>query len=268
MKFIDESKLPEPPVGAHLISPRRGFKHHGLYIGKGKVIHYSGMARSFGIKEFLHIFSLIRYGSVVKTSLKYFCDGHGFSIVRHPHARFTGEACVERAKTRLCERSYYLYSNNCEHFVNWCIEDEFKSTFVTKFILLTAFILGMFHLVFSGKIFHLKTPEFRFVFGMFSAILGTSASVFCTLQSLQPALGMRGRERKNRYFGRIGMHIGAFVGIFLAYLGVKYKQKILLSLAPYFCPVLFGIGSYGLSRHYDTKRKEIIRKSRAKDFSK
>ena len=30
----------EPPLGAHLVTRRVGFTHHGIYAGDGKVIHY------------------------------------------------------------------------------------------------------------------------------------------------------------------------------------------------------------------------------------
>ncbi|MBM3395582.1 MAG: hydrolase, partial [Betaproteobacteria bacterium] len=30
------------PVGSHLITPRRGYIHHGVYVGEGRVIHYAG----------------------------------------------------------------------------------------------------------------------------------------------------------------------------------------------------------------------------------
>ena len=29
-------------TGDHLISPRPGFTHHGLYVGNNEVIHYAG----------------------------------------------------------------------------------------------------------------------------------------------------------------------------------------------------------------------------------
>jgi hypothetical protein len=34
----------EPPLGSHLVTPRRGYLHHGIYIGGCKVVHYSGPA--------------------------------------------------------------------------------------------------------------------------------------------------------------------------------------------------------------------------------
>ena len=35
----------EPQPGPPLISPRRGYRHHGIYVGGGKVVHYAGVAR-------------------------------------------------------------------------------------------------------------------------------------------------------------------------------------------------------------------------------
>ncbi len=262
MKIIDESLLPEPPIGAHLVSPRRGYKHHGLYIGKGKVIHYSGMATSFGFRELKHLPTLIHYGSIVKTSLKFFCGGHGFYIVEHPHARFKGEAAVERAKKRLCERSYYLYSNNCEHFVNWCLEDEFKSPFVTRLVLGTTLLLTMLQWSISGKAIHSKNATGRLIFGTITAISGAYASMFFTTQALQPANGMRGRERKNRTFGRLAMRFGAIFGILIAVLGAERKSRMALSIAPYLLPAIAGLGTYRISRTLDTRKKMKIREAR------
>ncbi|MBP4061169.1 lecithin retinol acyltransferase family protein [Aeromonas sp. Prich7-2] len=35
------------PIGAHLVTPRTGYDHHGIYVGNGKVVHYAGFARGF-----------------------------------------------------------------------------------------------------------------------------------------------------------------------------------------------------------------------------
>lgn len=29
------------PLGAHLVSPRKRYRHHGIYVGNGRVIHYA-----------------------------------------------------------------------------------------------------------------------------------------------------------------------------------------------------------------------------------
>jgi hypothetical protein len=35
------------PLGAHLVTPRMGYMHHGIYVGGGQVIHYAGLATGF-----------------------------------------------------------------------------------------------------------------------------------------------------------------------------------------------------------------------------
>jgi hypothetical protein len=104
-----------PQVGAHLVSPRTGYTHHGLYVGNGKVIHYAG----FGDGP--------HSGPVEQTTLARFQSGHGFRVRKHRHAPFKGRMSVERARSRIGENVYCLFSNNCEHFVNWCIDGDHAS---------------------------------------------------------------------------------------------------------------------------------------------
>ncbi|MEX3916392.1 lecithin retinol acyltransferase family protein [Paraburkholderia sp. BR10872] len=32
-------------VGTHLATKRASYRHHGIYIGNGRVIHYAGLSR-------------------------------------------------------------------------------------------------------------------------------------------------------------------------------------------------------------------------------
>src|SRR6266853_3959358 len=32
----------ELPIGAHVVTPRRGSTHHGIYVGRGRVVQYGG----------------------------------------------------------------------------------------------------------------------------------------------------------------------------------------------------------------------------------
>ena len=80
MKPASQSAIasaPEP--GAHLITPRRGYTHHGIYVGEGKVVHYA---------------------------------------IDSP-AWFGRAEIVRRARSRIGENRYRLVSNNCEHFCQW-----------------------------------------------------------------------------------------------------------------------------------------------------
>lgn len=103
-------------IGDHLKSHRYGilYAHHGIYLGNDQVIHYSGF--SSGLFK----------GKVLISSLAEFSNGniHGIKIVSHPTPKFTISQRIERAKARLNEDEYHLVFNNCEHFVNYCIEGK------------------------------------------------------------------------------------------------------------------------------------------------
>jgi hypothetical protein len=35
----------EPPLGSYPVTPRRGYLHHGIYVGARKVVHYSELSK-------------------------------------------------------------------------------------------------------------------------------------------------------------------------------------------------------------------------------
>lgn len=95
-------------IGSHLITPRFGYQHHGIYIGNQQVIHFTST------------------GKVERISLDEFTDNNGYAI--HPfHSKFSRNEIVERAASRLGDDNYNVVFNNCEHFCNWCIHDEHRS---------------------------------------------------------------------------------------------------------------------------------------------
>jgi hypothetical protein len=104
--------------GAHLTTRRLGYRHHGLYAGDGRVLHYRGM----------HRWAWHRRGPVEEISLAQFANGHGFAVVvAAAAARYDGAAAVDRARSRLGEDRWHLWSNNCEHFVTWCLDGTPRS---------------------------------------------------------------------------------------------------------------------------------------------
>ncbi|WP_370662877.1 lecithin retinol acyltransferase family protein [Massilia timonae] len=102
-------------TGDHLKSPRFAYWHHGLYIGNGLVIHCSGFADE------------IRAGTVEIACLEEFANGNDIDVVPHFNRSFSRSESIERAYLRLGEDWYNLVLNNCEHFVNWCIEGNHES---------------------------------------------------------------------------------------------------------------------------------------------
>jgi len=49
-------------------------------------------------------------------------------------ARFAGALAVERARARLGEDRYGIWSNNCEHFVEWCLHGTARSAQVERWL--------------------------------------------------------------------------------------------------------------------------------------
>lgn len=96
-------------TGDHLITSRLGYTHHGLYMGDGQVIHYSGLGDGSSS------------GPVKVVSLTAFSQGYAVSVRNHPLRLHRGRAAVDRALKRLGEDRYNLLTNNCEHFVHHCI---------------------------------------------------------------------------------------------------------------------------------------------------
>ena len=111
------------PLGAHLVTPRFGYAHHGIHVGNGKVVHYAGLSRA-----------LLLRGPVEEVSLAEFADGRAVSIKARPLPRFAPAEIVARAKSRLGENRYRLTSNNCEHFCEWCLSGESRSEQVERVI--------------------------------------------------------------------------------------------------------------------------------------
>ena len=104
-----------PAEGLHLVSPRYLYEHHGLSLGNGLVIHRIGPGDA------------PTDGTVCVVTLAAFADGNPWRIQPHPDRRFTPAESVERARTKEGEVAYNVALNNCEHFVNWCIEGEHRS---------------------------------------------------------------------------------------------------------------------------------------------
>jgi Lecithin retinol acyltransferase len=105
----------EPPVGAHIVALRRGYTHHGIYIGAGKVVHYAGLARG------------LRRGPVEEISIIGFAGGYPVGVVCTAPPKFDGQEIVRRARSRVGEDCYHLLTNNCEHFCEWCVRGQARS---------------------------------------------------------------------------------------------------------------------------------------------
>jgi hypothetical protein len=127
----------EPPLGSQLVTPRRGYLHHGIYVGGFKVVHYSGLAHG------------LRRGPVEEVPIARFARGQRVWVRHNRSSDFEVREIIRRAQSRVGENCYRLLTNNCEHFCEWCLRDKARSlqveawlawprrTLVAMFLLIT-----------------------------------------------------------------------------------------------------------------------------------
>ena len=101
--------------GQHLVIKKAAgsYTHHGLGLGDGRVIHYSGLADD-----------LTSVGNIEEVSLEEFAKGKDIIVRSHQDRIFTVNEAILRARLRLGESQYHVLHNNCEHLVQWCINGK------------------------------------------------------------------------------------------------------------------------------------------------
>lgn len=116
---MSPSALPQHfPPGTHLRSTRGLYAHDGIQAYNGLIVNLTGDAR----KD-------VKTATVRLSTPTEFSDGHGIRPVSHAGEQvFPPDLIVQRALSRLGEPGYDLFSNNCEHFANWCVTGEPIST--------------------------------------------------------------------------------------------------------------------------------------------
>lgn len=91
----------------HIFVNRLGYTHHGIDLGDGSVIHYTG---ELGQKT----------DAVVRqTPIEEFAKNSPIQV-RHYGTCDPPDIVIERAIGRLGEKQYHIVFCNCEHFATWC----------------------------------------------------------------------------------------------------------------------------------------------------
>lgn len=116
-----QSKRPSKiRIGNHLIVHHFGYSHHGIYAGKGRVIHYSG---------FSHLF---KKHPIEITTIEQFARNRKILIQHYNQPKYIGRLAVKRMRSRMHENNYHLIINNCEHLCSWAITGVESSPQVIK----------------------------------------------------------------------------------------------------------------------------------------
>jgi hypothetical protein len=108
--------------GAHIVSPRAGYTHHGIYVGDGLVVHYRGFERG------------LRIGPIEAVPVDQFTRGRALRILDEAAPTFAAAEIVHRARSRIGEDRYHVLTNNCEHFCEWCVHAEQRSYQVERLL--------------------------------------------------------------------------------------------------------------------------------------
>lgn len=210
----------EPPLGAHLVSPRSGYSHHGIYVGGG-VIHYAGWANN---RE---------AGPVEETDLQTFTQGKAFRVAKHLKAD-PAEIIVGRARSRIGEQAYSVFANNCEHFCNWCVTGDHHSSQIDVVtgagavsLASTVGLLGRAAVAVSGPVYGLSGAGVMSGLAAIGGVVGGGAVTGLAILGAAPAMATASlvnstvladpkegdpQERRDRRVGRIASYAGAVVG--------------------------------------------------------
>ena len=113
----------ELQAGDHIYVKRKGhfYSHHGIYAGKGMVLHFKGAVREKQDPTVIisDMATFLKNGKLQKRLYKR----------RLPHAE-----TLRTARAHLAQKGYSLVFNNCEHFATYCATGKRKSTQVHRII--------------------------------------------------------------------------------------------------------------------------------------
>jgi hypothetical protein len=101
--------------GDHIFVKRVIYTHHGIDVGDGTVIHFSGEPGSSKVTA-----------CVCRIGLDDFAAGGEIQLMLYAKP-LPSDEIVARAVSRLGECGYNLFNNNCEHFARWCVTAKHSS---------------------------------------------------------------------------------------------------------------------------------------------
>ncbi|MCR5622933.1 MAG: lecithin retinol acyltransferase family protein [Treponema sp.] len=122
------SRIENKPMPGDVLSVNRGlYRHYGVYVGNGTVVHFSGGEG--------HELSA-RMACIRKTTVESFRKNGEIQIETRCCKSYSRKETVMRALGAVGTEKgkYSLQWNNCEHFANWCRYGEKRSLQVEQFV--------------------------------------------------------------------------------------------------------------------------------------
>ena len=143
---------PIPSPGDIIYTSRGLYKHFGVYVGSGQVIHFAG-PKGHEINASM--------ADIIKNSIPDFLKGGKLFIqpdrTRNP---LPADEIIRRAESAVgkCKGEYNLVINNCEHFANWCRYGKPVSKQVDTAITIASAV-GTFALIVFSSWLHSKAEK-------------------------------------------------------------------------------------------------------------
>lgn len=99
-------------TGDHIYVKRGIYTHHGIYIGKRRVIHFHASWSGIGGAK--------SPGIVKEVAISTFSKGRKIHVQNYED-RLQRRRTVALAKSSLGDSNYHLTKNNCEHLAVFCV---------------------------------------------------------------------------------------------------------------------------------------------------
>lgn len=124
------------PLGSVIYAKRTLYRHYGVYVGDGRVVHFAAK-KGFETDA--------ENAFIQMTSLDEFAKGDEIEVEPDYEGALGGKETAERAMACVGEGKgeYNLVFNNCEHFANWCKYGEKSSSQVRTAVAATAVAVGV-----------------------------------------------------------------------------------------------------------------------------
>lgn len=92
--------------------------HCGIYEGDNSIIHFAPLDSSKTKDDAI----------IHRSTLEEFSNGSPYIVIQFPSEKcLSPEESIQRARSRLGEKTYSLFFNNCDHFATWCKTGEQRS---------------------------------------------------------------------------------------------------------------------------------------------
>ena len=130
--FLSDNRGTWYPVGAHVrIRRTYGIDHHAIIVG----------GNGASLSPVMVVDNAKVYG-VSQRTLDTVAAGDPVEIVARPQSAEKANHIVERAYSQI-GKPYDLFSQNCEHFSNWCYDGMPRSLQLQGFGVLATVVVGL-----------------------------------------------------------------------------------------------------------------------------